>query len=231
MLLVVPFLKLQTSVKLSLVPIIIIVGEVAFWAGTFFLGKELVKRYRNYLNPLKWFRRRSATDPGTHNNFSIRKMEDSDSARVLEIYKTGIETKNATFETNVPSWQDWSANHLDHSRFIIEIEGVAAGWVALSPVSKRAAYNGVAEISIYIHPAAWGLGLGSALMKRVIDSSEENGIWTLVAVVFPENRASVLLHRRHGFRIIGTREKISRIDGIWRDTVILERRSKKAGVI
>lgn len=230
MLLVVPFLKLQTSVKLTLVPVIIIVGEVAFWAGTFFLGKELVKRYKNYLNPLRWFRKRSAADSGTLNNSVIRIMEDSDSVLVLEIYKMGIETKNATFEVNVPSWEDWKVNHLDHSRFVAEIEGVVAGWVALSLVSRRDAYKGVAEISIYIHRAARGMGLGSLLMKKVIESSEENGIWTLYAVVFPENKASVLLHRKHGFRIIGTREKISRIDGIWRDTVLLERRSKKTGI-
>lgn len=230
MLLVVPFLKLQTSVKLTLVPVIIIIGEVAFWAGTFFLGKELVKRYRNYLNPLRWFRRRSSADSEILNKSLIRIMEDSDSVLVLEIYKMGIETKNATFEINVPSWQDWKVNHLIHSRFVIEIEGVVAGWVALSPVSKRDAYKGVAEISLYIHRAARGMGLGSLLMKKVIESSEENGIWTLFAVVFPENKASVLLHRKHGFRIIGTREKISRIDGIWRDTVLLERRSKKTGI-
>jgi len=230
MLLVVPFLKLQTSVKLSLVPVIIIVGEVAFWAGTFFLGKELVKRYRKYLNPLRWFRRRAAADSETLNNSVIRIMEDSDSDKVLEIYKMGIETKNATFEINIPSWQDWNSNHLNHSRFIIETEGIMAGWVALSPVSKRDAYRGVAEISIYIHNAFRGKGLGSLLMKKVIESSEDNGIWTLFAVVFPENRESVQLHRKHGFRIIGLREKISRIDDIWRDTVLLERRSKKTGI-
>ena len=230
MLLVVPFLKLQTSVKLSLVPVIIIVGEVAFWAGTFFLGKELVKRYRKYLNPLRWFRRRAAADSETLNNSVIRIMEDSDSDKVLEIYKMGIETKNATFEINIHSWQDWNSNHLNHSRFIIETEGIMAGWVALSPVSKRDAYRGVAEISIYIHNAFRGKGLGSLLMKKVIESSEDNGIWTLFAVVFPENRESVQLHRKHDFRIIGLREKISRIDDIWRDTVLLERRSKKTGI-
>ena len=230
MLLVVPFLKLQTSVKLTLVPVIIIVGEIAFWAGTFFLGKELVKRYRNYLNPLKWFKRRSVNDSGTLNNLNIRTMEDADSEKVLEIYKMGIDTKNAAFETNVPSWQEWNANHLGHSRFIIDVEGVAAGWVALSPVSKREAYKGVAEISIYIHNNYRGKGLGSLLMQKVIESSEDNGIWTLYGVVFPENRASIQLHRKHGFRIIGSREKISRIDGNWRDTVILERRSRKIGV-
>jgi L-amino acid N-acyltransferase YncA len=230
MLLVVPFLKLQTSVKLTLVPVIIIVGEVAFWAGTFFLGKELVKRYRNYLNPLRWFRKKAEAESGTLNNAVIRMMEDSDSVLVLEIYRMGIETKNSTFEINVPSWQEWKVNHLDHSRFVAEIEGVVAGWVALSPVSKRDAYKGVAEISVYVHRAARGMGLGTLLMKKVIDSSEDNGIWTLSAVVFPENKASVLLHRKHGFRVIGTREKISLIDGIWRDTVLLERRSKKLGV-
>jgi L-amino acid N-acyltransferase YncA len=154
-------------------------------------------------------------------------MLNSDSEAVLQIYKMGIETRNATFEINVPSWQDWTLNHLLHSRFVAETEGEIEGWVALSPVSKREAYSGVAEISIYIHSAHWGEGIGSALMQKVVDSSEENGIWTLFAVVFPENQASVNLHKKHGFRIIGTREKISQIDSIWRDTIILEKRSRK----
>jgi L-amino acid N-acyltransferase YncA len=157
----------------------------------------------------------------------IREMLQSDSEGVLQIYKMGIETRNATFEKNVPSWQDWTLNHLHHSRFVAETDSEITGWVALSPVSKRDAYSGVAEISIYIHNAHQGKGIGSVLMEKVIDSSEENGIWTLFAVVFPENLASVKLHKKHGFRIIGTREKISQIDGIWRDTTLLERRSKR----
>jgi phosphinothricin acetyltransferase len=160
----------------------------------------------------------------------IREMENSDSKRVLEIYKMGIGTKMATFETNVPPWKEFNKNHLDHSRFVAEIDGSVIGWVALSPVSKRDAYRGVAEISIYIHKSHWGKGLGSVLMERVIKSSEDTGIWTLFASVFPENKATVSLHKKHGFRVIGTREKISQIDGIWRDTLILERRSTRTGL-
>jgi L-amino acid N-acyltransferase YncA len=230
LLLVIPFLKIQTSVKLILVPVIIIIGEITFWAGAFFLGKELVKKYKSYLNPFKWFRKKSDLMFEISESLKIRKMENSDSSRVLEIYQIGIDSKNATFETMVPSWQDWDLNHLTHSRFVAANDGIVAGWVALSPVSKRDAYKGVSEVSIYIHNTFWGKGIGSALMKRAIESSEENGIWTLVAVVFPENKASVYLHKNHGFRQIGTREKISQIDGRWRDTMMLERRSSKAGI-
>ena len=160
----------------------------------------------------------------------IRAMLISDSEKVLEIYKMGIETKMATFETSAPLWEDFDKSHHKHSRFVIEKNGEIPGWVALSPVSKRDAYRGVAEISIYIHKAHWGKGFGSVLLEKVIESSEEHGIWTLFAAMFPENKASVSLHKKHGFRIIGTREKISQIDGIWRDTIILERRSRKAGL-
>jgi len=167
---------------------------------------------------------------GLHDKVILREMVSSDSERVLEIYKMGIETKMATFETSIPLWKEFDKNHHDHSRFVAEIDGSVAGWVALSSVSKREAYRGVAEVSIYIHNAHWGKGLGSVLMEKVISSSEENGIWTLFAAVFPENKASLSLHIKHGFRIIGTREKISQIDGIWRDTIILERRSTKTGL-
>ena len=230
LLLVIPFLKIETSAKLTLVPVIIIVGEVTFWAGTFFLGKELIKRYRSYLNPLKWFRKKSGSHKDIFSGLKIRFMENSDSERVLEIYQTGIDSKNATFEKSIPSWQEWDNNHLDHSRFVAETDGMVAGWVALSAVSKRDAYRGVAEISIYIHNDYWGKGLGSVLMGKVIESSEEKGIWTLFSVVFPENKASVSLHKKYGFTVIGTREKIGQIDGKWRDTLILERRSRKTGL-
>jgi L-amino acid N-acyltransferase YncA len=230
LLLAVPFLKVPSPVKLTLVPVIIIIGEITFWAGTFFLGKELVQRYRSYLNPFAWLRRRTKTLASASDIAVIRTMANTDSEKILEIYKMGIDTKNATFEKNIPDWKDWDNNHFYHSRFVAEIEGSVAGWVALSPVSKRDAYKGVAEVSIYIHNKHWGKGVGSILMKSVIESSEENGIWTLFAVVFPENKASVSLHKKHGFRIIGTREKISQIDSNWRDTIILERRSRIAGL-
>jgi phosphinothricin acetyltransferase len=154
-------------------------------------------------------------------------MTDSDSETVLEIYRMGIETRNATFETVVPGWDVWDANHHKHSRFIVEKDNKIVGWVALSPVSGRDAYKGVAEISIYVDTNYPGRGIGSKLMENVIKSSEENGIWTLYTSLFPENRASVDLHKKFGFRIVGTREKIGCLDGIWRDTLIMERRSRE----
>jgi L-amino acid N-acyltransferase YncA len=229
LLLVVPFLKFQASVKLALVPVIIIIGEITFWAGTFFVGKELVKRYKSYLNPLKWFRKKQGAAAKTSINMIIRPMQLTDSEQVLEIFRMGIDTKNATFETEVPSWQDWNENHFLHSRFVAETDGLVSGWVALSPVSKRFAYRGVAEVSVYIHNDYQGKGLGSVLMEKVIESSEENGIWSVYSAVFPENKSSIALHKKYGFRVIGIREKIGQIDGIWRDTVSLERRSTKTG--
>ena len=160
----------------------------------------------------------------------LREMIDSDSERVLEIYKMGIDTKMATFETDIPPWEEFDKRHIKNSRFVIEIKNKISGWVALSPVSKRDAYKGVAEVSIYIDVIDTSKGLGSILMEKVIASSESNGIWTLFSVIFPENQASVRLHKKFGFRIIGTRERISQIDGKWRDTVIFERRSEKIGL-
>lgn len=156
----------------------------------------------------------------------IREMTSTDHTRILEIYKWGINTRNATFETEVPSWTDWDSKHLQHSRFVyIENEKVV-GWAALSAVSVRQAYKGVAEISIYIDTDFRAKGIGSQLMEMVIQSSEENGIWTLNSSVFPENAATLKLHEKFGFRIIGVKEKVARLDGKWRNTILLERRSK-----
>ena len=160
----------------------------------------------------------------------IRKMTEKDSSRVLEIYKMGIETRNATFETRVPCWEDWNSGHLKHSRFVYTDNGKVLGWVALSAVSSRSAYEGVAEISIYIDTDTLGKGIGSLLMYQVITSSEEHGIWSLYSSVFPENTLTLKLHEKFNFRVIGTREKIARIDGNWRDTILLERRSSMAGL-
>ncbi len=160
----------------------------------------------------------------------IRKMTHKDGPKVLEIYKMGIETGNATFETNVPSWEDWDSGHLKHSRFVYTDNGKVMGWVALSPVSSRSAYEGAAEISIYIDTDTHGKGIGSLLMYQVITSSEEHGIWSLHSSVFPENTVTLKLHEKFNFRIIGTREKIAQIDGKWRDTILLERRSAMTGL-
>jgi phosphinothricin acetyltransferase len=153
-------------------------------------------------------------------------MTTQDSTRVLEIYKMGIETRNATFETEVPSWADWDSKHLPHSRFVFAENQKILGWAALSSVSVRPAYKGVAEISIYIDTDFRSKGIGSQLMEKVIQSSETNGIWTLNSSVFPENIATLRLHEKFGFRVIGLKEKVARLEGSWRNTVLLERRSE-----
>jgi L-amino acid N-acyltransferase YncA len=155
----------------------------------------------------------------------IKTLKEEHKNQILEIYKSGIETKNATFNTTVPTWEEWDNGHLLHSRFVIECNGKIAGWIALSPVSSRCNYSGVAEVSVYIHPDFGGLGFASKLMEKAIEESENNGIWTLQSSVFPENLASVKLHERFGFRKVGFREKISKMDGIWRDTILYERRN------
>lgn len=160
----------------------------------------------------------------------IREMNVKDSQRILEIYKMGLDTKNATFETEVPSWSDWDLKHHKHSRFVYIDNNTILGWAALTPVSSRKVYAGVAEISVYIDINFLGKGIGSKLMDKVIISSEEQGIWTLFSSIFPENIATIKLHKKFGFRVIGTREKIAKLDNKWRDTTILERRSKKIGI-
>ena len=157
----------------------------------------------------------------------LRPMSQTDSARVMEIYKMCLETRNATFETIVPSWQEWDLKHLPHSRFVSEEKGFVTGWVALTPFSGREVYRGVAEVSIYMADGFRGKNIGTDLMEKVIISSEENGIWTLVSSVFPENEATLKLHAKFGFRVIGKREKIAKLEGRWRDTILLERRTHK----
>ena len=146
------------------------------------------------------------------------------------VYLEGIATGNATFETEAPSWEKWNSEHTKHSRFIAIENGEALGWAALSPVSGRCVYAGVAEVSVYIGADHRGKGVGKRLMEHLIKSSEENEIWTLQAGVFPENEASLSLHQKYGFRQFGRREKIGKMKGTWRDTVLLERRSKIAGI-
>ncbi len=156
----------------------------------------------------------------------IKPLETKHQKAVLEIYRLGIETKNATFNTSVPSWEEWDLGHLKHSRFVIEKDDVVLGWIALSPVSTRCNYSGVAEVSVYIAPNYSGQKLASKLMDKVISESEKNGIWTLQSSIFPENLASVKLHQNFDFRVVGIREKISKIDDSWRDTILFERRSE-----
>jgi len=153
-------------------------------------------------------------------------MNDADGPAVLEIYRQGIATGNATFESETPSWEKWTAAHLPHSRIIARNGASVLGWAALSPVSSRCVYAGVAEVSIYIAEEARGLGVGRALLEELIRQSENNGLWTLQAGIFPENEASIRLHKSCGFREVGRRERIGKLGDRWRDTVLLERRSK-----
>jgi len=143
---------------------------------------------------------------------------------VERIYREGIATGNATFETESPGWEGWDAKHHRHSRLIALQGEDALGWAALSPVSARRVYAGVAEVSIYVASSARGKGVGRALLRALIEESEQNGIWTLQAGIFPENRASIRLHQAHGFREVGRRERIGQLKGVWRDVVLLERR-------
>ena len=160
----------------------------------------------------------------------IRDMNDSDALFVLEIYKKGIEIGNATFETTVPSWKKWDQSHHRHCRFVYVENSAVVGWVALSPVSQRPCYSGVAEISIYVSPDHFKKGIASKLMAHLIPESEKHGIWTIYSSIFPENKASYRLLMKFGFREVGLRERIGQLDGQWRSTLILERRSKIAGI-
>ena len=144
---------------------------------------------------------------------------------VRRIYEEGIATRNATFETEAPPWETWDVAHLAEPRLVARLGGRPLGWSALSPVSSRAVYRGVVEVSTYVGEEARGQGVGAALISAMIERSERAGIWTLRAGVFPENQASLTLHLRCGFRAVGVHERIGRMDGVWRDVVLLERRS------
>ena len=144
---------------------------------------------------------------------------------VARIYAAGVATRNATFETSVPSWQDWDRAHLAEHRFVAIEDGVVLGWAALVPVSDRCVYAGVVENSVYVAETAQGRGVGRALLDALVASTEAAGIWTIQTGVFPENEASVRLHERAGFRVVGRRERLGKLDGAWRDVLFLERRS------
>ncbi|MFC6881943.1 MULTISPECIES: GNAT family N-acetyltransferase [Actinomadura] len=152
---------------------------------------------------------------------------------VLAIYQAGVDGGNATFETAVPAWERFSAGKLPEHRFVARDAERVLGWAALSPTSERPVYAGVAEVSIYIDPAAQGRGAGRALLGALIDSSERGGLWTLTAGIFPENAASVRLHESAGFRFVGVRERLGRHDfggrSVWRDVALYERRSPSIG--
>jgi len=155
----------------------------------------------------------------------VRDLRPEDWPQVAAAYADGIRTGNATFETGVPSWEAWDAAHPE-LRLVAELDGEVAGWAALSPVSGRCCYRGVAELSVYVAEHARGRGLGRALLEELIGRSEAAGVWTLEAGIFPENEASVALHTACGFRIVGVRERLGELNGVWRDVVMLERRSE-----
>jgi phosphinothricin acetyltransferase len=152
-------------------------------------------------------------------------------AAVKNIYEMGIATGNATFQTEAPSWEEWDKSHLKNCRLVaVNEDESVVGWVALTPVSGRCVYAGVAEVSIYVDAHHQGKGIGMKLLEEVIRESEHQNLWTLQAGIFPENKASLKLHEQCGFRQIGYREKIGKMKNVWRDTVLLERRSKSIGV-
>jgi phosphinothricin acetyltransferase len=148
---------------------------------------------------------------------------------VRRIYLEGIVDGNATFETEAPSWEKWDASHRPAPRLVARENGATVGWAALSNVSGRDVYRGVAEVSVYVAAGARGRGVGRALLSELVRRSEEAGVWTLQAGIFPENAASLALHLTCGFRTVGRRERLGRLAGVWRDVMLLERRSDRVG--
>ena len=154
-------------------------------------------------------------------------MRPGDWEQVRSIYLEGIRSGNSTFETDTPSWEKWNEGHRQFARLVVRDGESVVGWAALSPVSKRLVYRGVAEVTVYVTESARGKGIGRALLEALIDESEKNDIWTLQASIFPENVASIELHLRCGFREVGRRERIAMLKGVWRDTILFERRRRE----
>src|SRR5262245_57094603 len=163
-------------------------------------------------------------------DYVIDTMKESDWEQVRSIYLEGISTGHATFETDAPLWEEWNAAHLPSCRYVARSAEIVKGWAALSPVSGRCVYAGVAEVSIYVGRNYRAQGLARALLQALVAASESHGLWTLQAGIFPENEASIELHQRFGFREVGRRERIGKMNGRWRDTVLLERRSHVVGI-
>jgi L-amino acid N-acyltransferase YncA len=161
----------------------------------------------------------------------IKSMLPGDWPSVRQIYGEGIEGRNATFETALPSWAEWDSHHREDARLVAFIENEIVGWSSLSPISARRVYAGVAEVSVYVDQRFHNRGVGLCLLEALIQRSEELGIWTLQASIFPENVPSLSLHKKLGFREVGIRERIAQLDGTWRDTILLERRSPIIGVV
>jgi phosphinothricin acetyltransferase len=167
--------------------------------------------------------------------YKFETMKPADWEEVRAIYEEGIATENATFEPVVPDWEKWDSSHVPEPRLVVKVEGRVAAWAALSRVSARKVYTGIAEVSIYVGEKFRGRGIGDALLAALVDASEKAGFWTLQGGIFPENTVSIELHKKHGFRVLGIREKVGRmafgrLQGKWRDVALMERRSKVAGI-
>jgi L-amino acid N-acyltransferase YncA len=167
--------------------------------------------------------------------YKIESMKPEDWGQVRAIYEEGIATENATFEPMVPEWEKWDSAHVPEPRLVVRVEGQVAAWAALSRVSARKCYAGVAELSIYVGEKFRGKGIGDALLGAFVRASEKAGFWTLQGGIFPENTVSIELHKKHGFRVLGIREKVGKmafgkLKGKWRDVALMERRSKAVGI-
>jgi phosphinothricin acetyltransferase len=168
-----------------------------------------------------------STDPMSITaQIGLRAMRAADAPAVLAIYQAGLDGGHASFEPRAPNWEAFDAGKLDRLRFVaVDTDDTVLGWIAASAVSSRPAYAGVVEHSVYVRPAAQGRGVGRALLDKLITAAEAAGIWTIQSGIFPENTASIALHQRAGFRVVGVRERIGRHHGRWRDVILLERRS------
>jgi L-amino acid N-acyltransferase YncA len=163
-------------------------------------------------------------------DYVIQSFETGDWEQVRAIYLEGMATRNATFETEAPTWEGWNSSHHPFGRLVARGNNAVLGWAALSAVSSRPCYAGVAEVSIYVGTCHTGHGIGKALLRALIEVSEKNGVWTLQAGIFPENVASLALVKSCGFREVGRRQRIGRLDGRWRDVLLMERRSNNVGI-
>lgn len=160
----------------------------------------------------------------------IRNFDKKDFSAVKEIYQQGIDTGNATFQTEAKNWDEWNRSMLINCRIVATEKNNILGWASLSPVSSREVYSGVAEVSVYVSKEAQGKGVGNRLLSELISASERHNIWMLQAGIFPENFGSLALHKNNGFRQLGLREKLGQMHGVWRDVILIERRSKLIGL-
>lgn len=160
---------------------------------------------------------------------TIEPMQPEHWPYVKQIYEEGITTGNATFEQHAPTYEAWNDAHLKHSRLVAMLDNEIAGWAALTAVSGRCVYAGVAEVSVYVGEEFRGKRIGHLLLQRLVEDSDKNNLWTLQAGIFPENIASIKMHENNGFRMVGSRERIGQMNGVWRDTILMERRSKIVG--